>query len=95
MLQPAELKHIAKLARLTLSDEEITTYTGQVGGVLEFFSQLHAVDTSTVSVIESVSDKGSVLREDHPHPSLPVHEVLREAPAVEGEYFRVPKILDT
>jgi aspartyl-tRNA(Asn)/glutamyl-tRNA(Gln) amidotransferase subunit C len=94
MLQQTELRHIAKLARLSLTDAELATYTQQVDQVLDFFSQLHSVDVSGLAPQNVATSIGASGRNDVTHPSLAVEELLREAPSAEGNFFRVPKILD-
>lgn len=94
MIQSDELRHIAKLARLELSESELATYTRQVDEVLQFFGQLHAIDTSSISGRPPHVDDAPRLRSDDPAESLCVQDVLREAASTEGEYFQVPRILD-
>lgn len=94
MIQEEEVRHIAKLARLQLADEEVVTYTGQLDRILGFFDELTAIDTTGVPVTSHPVALGDAFREDVVRPSLPVEQVLANAPQPEGDYFRVPRILE-
>lgn len=95
MIQETEVRHIAKLARLRLDDAEVGGYTEQLGRILGFFDELQGIDTAGVPVTAHPLPVSNAFREDAPRPSLPVDEVLANAPHREGPYFRVPKILES
>jgi len=89
----AEVAHVARLARLRLSDEELETFTEQLAAVLEHARDVEALDTRGVEPTAHPLPLVNVLREDVVVPSLDRAEVLAEAPSVESERFRVPRIL--
>jgi aspartyl-tRNA(Asn)/glutamyl-tRNA(Gln) amidotransferase subunit C len=89
-----QVEHIAQLARLQLSDDEIDSYRAQLSAILEYASRLQTVDTSGIPPTSSVLPPRSVLREDKARPGLPNEDLLRNAPDTEDGQFRVPPILD-
>ena len=95
MIQEAEVRHIAKLARLQLADAEVATYAQQMGRILDFFGELAAMDTTGVPLTSHPVPVANAFRADEVRPPLPVAEVLANAPQPEGDYFRVPRILET
>ena len=84
-----DVAHVARLARLSLTDDELDRFTGQLQVVLGAIEQLKDVDTSDVPPSASVLPLENVMREDEPRPSLPVEVVLAQAPDREGDFFRV------
>jgi len=89
----ADAVHVARLARLDLTDEELDRFTGQLAAVLEHASDVASLDTSGVPPTAHPLHLVNVLRDDVARPSLDRDEVLAMAPAAEGDRFRVPKIL--
>lgn len=88
-----DVAHVARLARLQLSDEELDTFTGQLAAVLEHAADVEALDVHDVPPTSHPFELANVLRPDEPRPSLDRDEVLSQAPdAVDGR-FRVPPIL--
>ena len=85
--------HVAKLARLDLTDDELERFTGQLGVVLEHAADIAALDIADVPPTAHPLPLVNVLREDVPVPSLDRDEVLAQAPAVEDGRFKVPRIL--
>ncbi len=94
MLTREEVLHIAHLARLELTEEEIETYRRQLSAILEYFQKLQEVDTEGIPPTASVLPPRSVLREDEPRPGLPREELLANAADVEDGQFRIPPVLD-
>ena len=90
----ARVEHVAGLARIALTDEELDRFTGQLQVILEAIEQLKDVDTSAVQPSASVLPLENVMREDEPRPSLPVDIVLAQAPDREGDLFRVQASLE-
>lgn len=88
-----QVVHVARLARLDLTDDELDRFTGQLGAVLEHVAGLEALDTSGVAPTAHPLPLVNVLRPDVAGPSLDRDEVLSQAPATEGGRFRVPRIL--
>jgi len=89
-----EIEHIAELARLRLSEDEKARYREQLSEILDYAARLQAVDTSGISPTSSVLPARSVLRKDEPRPGLSLEEVLRNAPEIEKDQFRVPPVLE-
>ena len=92
-LSRAEVEHIARLARLHLSPEEIDAYTRELTVILEYVDQLRAVDTTGVEPREQFITAENVFRDDVVKPSLPREQALANAPDHDGEYFHVPKVI--
>jgi aspartyl-tRNA(Asn)/glutamyl-tRNA(Gln) amidotransferase subunit C len=89
-----EVEHIAHLARLRLTKEEKTRYRQQLSAILDYFAQLQEVDTSDIPPTSNVLPARSVLREDIPSPGLKPEELLKNAPDVRENQFRVPPVLE-
>jgi aspartyl-tRNA(Asn)/glutamyl-tRNA(Gln) amidotransferase subunit C len=93
-LTRADVEHVAQLARLALTEEEIEHFTEQLGVILDHSAQVAALDTRDVPPTAHPLPLVNVLRADAVRPSLPRDEVLAMAPATEDGRFRVPRILD-
>jgi aspartyl-tRNA(Asn)/glutamyl-tRNA(Gln) amidotransferase subunit C len=89
----ADVEHVAALARLALTDDEIERFTEQLGVILENAARVEALDTEGVAPTAHPLPLVNVLRADEPRPCLDRDEVLAEAPAAEQGRFRVPRIL--
>ena len=89
----ADVAHVARLARLDLTDDELSRFTDQLAAVLEHAGDLAAIDTAGVPPTAHPLELVNVLRDDVPRPCLNRDEVLAMAPAAEDGRFRVPKIL--
>lgn len=88
-----DVAHVARLARLRLSEQELSRYTEQLAAVLEHAGDVAALDTEGVPPTAHPLPITNVLREDKREPSLARDVVLAQAPAAEGGRFRVPRIL--
>jgi aspartyl-tRNA(Asn)/glutamyl-tRNA(Gln) amidotransferase subunit C len=93
-LSNEEVKHIAKLSRLALSEEEAGEYASQLSQIIEFVEQLNSLDTSSVEPTSHVMQISNVMVEDIPGASLSREEALRNAPDSDGRFYRVPKIIE-
>jgi len=93
-LTRTEVEHIAALARLELSEDELDRYREQLSAVLEYAARLQELDTSGIPPTSSVLPPRSVLRPDQPRPGLPSKDLLRGAPQAENNQFRVPPVLE-
>ncbi|WP_010277370.1 Asp-tRNA(Asn)/Glu-tRNA(Gln) amidotransferase subunit GatC [Paenibacillus senegalensis] len=89
-----DVEHVAKLARLELSEEEKQTFTGQLNAILKYAEQLNELDTDGVEPTSHVVPVSNVLREDVNRPSLPVEKVFLNAPEEEDGQFKVPAVLE-
>lgn len=88
------VKHVAHLARIALSDEELETFTRQLGDILNYVDTLAEADTSEVEPMEHTAHEGNVLREDEAKASLPPDKALDQAPRKAFDQFRVPKVIE-
>ena len=87
-----EVLHVAKLARLALTDEEIERLTRELGAILEAVSKVSELDLSDVPPTSHPLDLVNVWDEDEPRPSLTLDEVFANAPERDGDLFRVPPV---
>ncbi|MGH9106226.1 MAG: Asp-tRNA(Asn)/Glu-tRNA(Gln) amidotransferase subunit GatC [Acidimicrobiales bacterium] len=85
--------HVARLARLSLTREELERYTTQLAAVLRHAADIEALDIGGAPPTAHPFPLANVLREDVPRPSLDRDEVLSQAPEVEADRFRIPRIL--
>ena len=88
-----DVKHVAKLARLALSDAELQRLGGQLESILEYVDKLGRADVSGVEPMAHALPMHNVLREDVIEPSLPLEQVLANAPDTDGPFFKVPKVI--
>jgi len=89
-----QVLHVAKLARLTLNDDEVAGVTEQLGKILDHVAQLQEVDTEAVEPTAQVGVDRLPLRPDDPHACLPREAVLAQAPDTAGFGFVVPAFVD-
>jgi aspartyl-tRNA(Asn)/glutamyl-tRNA(Gln) amidotransferase subunit C len=92
-LSSDDVRYVARLARLELSDADVDRYTGQLLGMLEHFSDIDALDLDHVAPMTRPLSLSNVFRDDVVTPSLDRDEVLAAAPAPEQNRFRVPNIM--
>ena len=92
MITIKDVEHVAKLARLELTEEEKEKFTGQLGAVLEYVNQMNEVDTSNVEPMAHAIDFSNVMREDKVFYEQTKEELMKNAPDEENGFFRVPKI---
>jgi aspartyl-tRNA(Asn)/glutamyl-tRNA(Gln) amidotransferase subunit C len=88
-----EVKRIASLARLAISEEEAARYAAELSAILDFAASIRALDTANVPQTTHVLDLVDVWREDHAGASLDRETVLRQAPASEDGCFLAPRIV--
>jgi aspartyl-tRNA(Asn)/glutamyl-tRNA(Gln) amidotransferase subunit C len=91
-LSPDDVIHVARLARLALSDDEVELFTAQLRTVLDHAADVAALDLAHLEPSTRPIAVENVLRPDEPRPSLDRAEVLAAAPSVEDNRFRVPRI---
>ena len=89
-----EVLHIARLARMDLTGDEVDRFREQLSNLLEHFETLQQVDTSNVPPTAQAIDLQNVMRDDTVAPSLPADEILANAPRREGDFFRVRAVLE-
>jgi aspartyl-tRNA(Asn)/glutamyl-tRNA(Gln) amidotransferase subunit C len=93
-LTRADVEHVARLARLALTEDEIEQFTRELGVILDHAEQVAALEIGDVPPTAHPLPLVNVLRADAPRPSLDRDEVLAMAPDAEDGRFRVPRILD-
>jgi aspartyl-tRNA(Asn)/glutamyl-tRNA(Gln) amidotransferase subunit C len=89
-----QVRWVAHLARLRLSDPDLETFTRQLSSIVDYVAQLQQVNTDGVEPLAHVADLQNVFRTDQQAPSLPVDEALANAPQRQGDFYRVPAVLD-
>ena len=90
MIDRAEVLHVARLARLALSEEELERMSRELSAVLDHIAKISELDLEGVLPTSHVVEVENALREDEPGPSLPREQALAAAPAVEADGFLVP-----
>lgn len=90
MIDREQVLHVARLARLELTDEEVARMAGELSDVLGHIERIDQLDLVGVAPTTHVVDVPNALRADEPAPSLPREVALEPAPAVEGDGFSVP-----
>ena len=93
-LDRSQVVHIAALARIGISDDEIDAYAGQLSDIIDQFEVLNQLDTAGVEPTGHAGELRAVMRDDAPAESLTPSEALSNAPRREGEFFRVNAVLD-
>ncbi|HEV8540595.1 MAG TPA: Asp-tRNA(Asn)/Glu-tRNA(Gln) amidotransferase subunit GatC [Nitrospiraceae bacterium] len=88
-----QVLHVAKLARLEITDAEQEAFSRQLSAILTYMEQLNRFDTSGVQPTATVLEQTNVFREDVVRPCLPVESALANAPEQAAGFFSVPKIL--
>jgi len=89
----ADVEHVAQLARLALTEDEIAALTGELGVILEYAAEVSALEIDDVPPTAHPLPLVNVLRADEVRPVLDRDEVLEQAPAAEDGRFRVPRIM--
>jgi aspartyl-tRNA(Asn)/glutamyl-tRNA(Gln) amidotransferase subunit C len=91
-----DVGHVARLARLSLSEEEKERYTAQLESILKYIDTLNKLDTTNVPPTTHVLPMSNVWREDQaePHRLGSPEDILKNAPDAEGPFFKVKKIIE-
>ena len=92
MITVKDVEHVAKLARLELTEEEKEKFAGQLGDVLKYVEQMNEVDTSNVIPMAHAMDFVNVMREDTVKYEQTKEQLMANAPDEENGFFKVPKI---
>ena len=90
MIDRDQVLHVARLAMLSLSDEEVERMSGELSAILDHIAKIGELDLDGVPPTSHVVDVTNALRDDDPRPSLPREVVLEQAPAVRDGGFEVP-----
>ena len=105
MVSDKDVSYVADLAHLELPDEERTRMLKDLNSILGYIDRLNELDTSNVEPMEQVASRygereeeaggfGYAMREDQPRPCLPRDEAMKNAPATDGTFFKVPKVIE-
>lgn len=94
MIDRETVKHVAKLARLGMTEEEVDVFASQLSVILENIAKLQEVDVSGVSPTAHASRLNNIMRQDIPQPSYPPEVLLANAPEQEDNYLKVPAVLE-
>ena len=90
MIDRDQVLHLARLARLELSDEEVERMSSELSSILDHVEKINELDLEGVAPTSHVVELENVLRPDEPRPSWPREQILAEAPDVADGFFRVP-----
>jgi len=94
MIADKDVEHVARLARLALSESERVRMREQLSAILEYIDKLKAIDVEGVEPTSHAVPLVNVMRDDEPGPCLPQADALANAPDRAGEFFRVPRIIE-
>jgi aspartyl-tRNA(Asn)/glutamyl-tRNA(Gln) amidotransferase subunit C len=94
VIERKDVEHVARLARLALTDAELEKMREQLNGILAYIEKLNALDTATVEPTSHAVPVLNVMRDDEPGECLSQDEALRNAPDRSGAFFRVPRIIE-
>jgi aspartyl-tRNA(Asn)/glutamyl-tRNA(Gln) amidotransferase subunit C len=90
----AQVRKVGRLSRLELSEAEAAEFTGQLGAILEYMAKMNELDTANVEPLAHCLPISNCFREDCVKESLGAEKTLGNAPQRDGDFFKVPKILD-
>jgi len=93
-LDSSLVRHVAHLARLEVSEEEVARFADQLSSILNYMEQLNELDTAGIQPTAHAVRLTNVFREDQVRPGWDQDRALQNAPARHGEFFKVPKVLD-
>ncbi len=89
-----QVRKVAKLSRLDLTEDEVEEFTGQLSAILDYVEKMNELDTANVEPLAHCLPVSNVFRADSVKESLGTEKTLANAPQRDGEFFKVPKILD-
>ena len=90
----AEVAHVARLARLGLSDAEMYQLASELDHILDAMQELRQLDTSAIPPTAQVIPLQNVMRDDVPRPSWSIEDILENAPQTQADEFLVPPVLE-
>ncbi len=93
-IDEAQVRKVAKLARLDLTEAEVEEFAGQLSAIIDYVEKMNGLDTRDVEPLAHCLPISNVFREDVVRESLGTEKTLANAPEHDGEFFKVPKILD-
>ena len=89
-----EVKHIAKLARLNINDEELVKFTEDMSKIVDMANEISSLDTENVKPTAHILENINVFRKDEALPSYDREEILKNAPTKESGCYSVPKVVE-
>ena len=92
-ITPEQVRHIGRLARIELTDDQAAAFGRQLGDIVGYFDKLKELDTDGVEPMVHAMEALNVLAADVPEPSLDAAAALANAPDRDGDYFKVPKVI--
>jgi aspartyl-tRNA(Asn)/glutamyl-tRNA(Gln) amidotransferase subunit C len=93
-IDQAQVRKVARLSRLDLTEAEVEEFTGQLSAILDYVAKMNELDTDNVEPLAHCLPISNVFRADSVKESLGTEKTLANAPQRDGEFFKVPKILD-
>ena len=93
-IDQAQVRKVARLSRLELTEAEVEEFTGQLSAILDYMEKMNELDTDSVEPLAHCLPISNVFRADSVKESLGTEKTLGNAPQRDGEFFKVPKILD-
>ena len=93
-ITPDDVRHVARLARLELSEAELERMRAEMDAILAYMDKLRSLDTTGVEPTSHAVPLRNVMRDDEPRPSFPRDDMLANAPDRAGDFFRVPRIIE-
>ena len=93
-IDQAQVRKVAKLSRLELTEAEVEEFTGQLSAILDYVEKMNELDTDNIEPLAHCLPISNVFRRDCVKESLGTEKALGNAPQRDGEFFKVPKILD-
>ncbi|MCF7875815.1 Asp-tRNA(Asn)/Glu-tRNA(Gln) amidotransferase subunit GatC [Candidatus Bipolaricaulota bacterium] len=94
MIDEESVKHVEDLAELSLTEDEREELTDDLGSIIDYVNKLGELDTEGVEPLRHILEVQNVLRKDERRENLDQEEVFKNAPAREGNFFRVPPVID-
>jgi aspartyl-tRNA(Asn)/glutamyl-tRNA(Gln) amidotransferase subunit C len=89
-----QVRKVAKLSRLELTEAEVEEFTSQLSAIIDYFEKMNKLNTNDVEPLAHCLPISNIFREDRAKESLGTEKTLANAPQTDGEFFKVPKILD-
>lgn len=94
MIDKAQVEHIARLARLSIPEEEKEALSGQLSAILGYMEKLNSLNTEGIEPTSHVLEIANVFRDDEPIPSLSPDDAISNAPERSDSFYKVPKIIE-
>ena len=93
-IDQTQVRKVARLSRLELTEAEVEEFTGQLSAILDYVEKMNELDTANIEPLAHCLPISNVFRQDRVKESLGTEKTLSNAPQRDGEFFKVPKILD-